>query len=136
MSLKSALIYFRAREYVLWSLSNTAWMGIEFLLIYNQLGPSKKEIIAKKSNFQRKIWTNTETNSEPKSQKLRVNFYFWVSIFFLLCGAFIHPRQPPKSFGPFGPPWKCSKIHVFSHLSLFLAFLAIVDPSKKIPVIP
>ena len=43
-------------------------MGIEFLLIYNQLGPSKKEIIAKKSNFQRKILTNLENNSEPKLQ--------------------------------------------------------------------
>ena len=74
------------------------------------------------------------SGSTPKwvaAQKLRVNFYFWVSIFFLLRGNFIHPRQPPKSFGPFGPPWKCSKIHVFSHLSLFLAFLAILDPPKN-----
>ena len=136
MSLKSALMYFQATEHVEWSLSFTVWIRLEFLLIYNQAGPSKKEIIAERSIFQRKIWPNIETNSEPKSQKLRVNFYFWVSIFFLLRGSFIHPRQPPKSFGPFGPRWKYSKIHVFSHLSLFLAFLAIVDPSKKFPVIP
>ena len=79
------------------------------------------------------------SGSTPKwvaAQKLRVNFYFWVSIFFLLRGNFIHPRQPPKSFGPFGPPCKCSKIHVFSHLSVFLAFLAILDPLKKFLGLP
>ena len=44
-------------------------MYLEFLLIYKQVGPSKTEIIAKKSIFQRKISTNQEKISEPKSQK-------------------------------------------------------------------
>ena len=61
-------MYFQATEYVLWSLSYTVWIRLEFLLIYNQAGPSKKEIIAKRSNFQRKIWTNLEKHSETKSQ--------------------------------------------------------------------
>ena len=122
MSLKSALIYFWATEYVFWSLSYTVWMRLEFLLIYNQAGPSEKEIIAKRSNFQRKIWTNLERPKWVAAQKLLLIFYFWFSFFFLLRGTFIHPRQLPKSFGPF---------HVFSHLSLFLAFLAILDPPKN-----
>ena len=44
-------------------------MRLEFLLIYKQVGPSKTEIIAKRSIFQRKIWTNLEKNSEPELQK-------------------------------------------------------------------
>ena len=69
MSLKSALIYFQATEYVLLSLSYIVWMRLEFLLVYKQVGPSKTEIIAKRSIFQRNIWTNLEKIEAPKSQK-------------------------------------------------------------------
>ena len=136
MSLKSALMYFQATEYVLWSLSYTVWIRLEFLLIYNQAGPSKKEIIAKRSNFQRKIWTNLERPKWVAAQKLLLIFYFWFSFFFLLRGTFIHPRQPPKSFGPFGPSWKCYKIHVFFTLIPFSSFSSHSGPPKKFPVIP
>ena len=44
-------------------------MRLEFLLIHKQVGPSKTEIIAKRSIFQRNIWTNLEKIEAPKSQK-------------------------------------------------------------------
>ena len=125
-------MYFQATEYVLWSLSYTVWIRLEFLLIYNQAGPSKKEIIAKRSNFQRKIWTNLERPKWVAAQKLLLIFYFWFSFFFLLRGTFIHPRQPPKSFGPFGPSWKCYKIHVFFTLIPFSSFSSSSGPPQKI----
>ena len=86
LSLKSALMYFQATEYVLWSLSYSVWMYLEFLLIYKQVGPSRTEIIAKRSFFQRKIWTNQEKISEPKSQKnhLKVCKCVYIEDFFVL----------------------------------------------------
>ena len=104
LSLKSALIYFWATEYVFWSLSFTISMRLELLLIYYKVGPSKKEIIAKRSIFQRNIWTDLEKIFEPKSQKCK----FGGSLISFNSENFVGDKRPlgetRKKFVPLVPP--------------------------------
>ena len=136
MSLKSALMYFQATEYVLWSLSYTVWIRLEFLLIYNQAGPSKKEIIAKRSNFQRKIWTNLERPKWVAAQKLLLIFYFWFSFSFLFAWYFYTPKTTPKKFWPLRPLLEVLQNPCFFTLIPFSSFSSHSGPPKKFPVIP
>ena len=113
-------------------------MRLEFLLIYKHVGPSKTEIIAKKSIFQRKISTNQEKISEPKSQKnyLKVGKCVYIGEFF--CADKKHPGQPKKKSNPNRPPPEVlKKLHFFtlssfssiSRLSRHIMQLQLSNPS-------
>ena len=136
MSLKSALMYFQATEYVLWSLSYTVWIRLEFLLIYNQAGPSKKEIIAKKSNFQRKIWKKSRKCFITKITKTACQFLFLGVNFFPFVWCFYTPQTTPKKFWPLRPLLEVLQNPCFFTLIPFSSFSSHSGPPKKFPVIP
>ena len=77
-------------------------MRLEFLLIYKQVGPSKTEIIAKRSIFQKKIWTNLEKKSEPKSQNNQLQGRAIARNSGIFVGDKRPLGEPRKKFGSLG----------------------------------
>ena len=77
-------------------------MHFELLLIYNLVGLSKKEIIAKRPIFQRKIWTNLENNSEPKWQNNQLQGRAIARNFETFVGDKRPPGETRKKFGTLG----------------------------------
>ena len=108
LSLKGAFIYFWATEYVFWSFFYTVWMRHELLLLYDYVGPSKKEIIVKRSNFQKKIWTDLQKKIRITITKQLISgiVHGRACLKFLLVtkdplgssGKNLCPSPPPRSF--------------------------------------
>ena len=103
-------------------------MCLEFLLIYKQVGPSKTEIIAKRSNFQRNIWKNLEKNFRTRITKI----FFWRSVSACTCVIFFVLIKNThgnliKIQIPLAPLQKCPKNYICSLIQHFLAFLDSLD---------
>ena len=101
-------------------------MRLEFLLIHKQVGPSKTEIIAKRSIFQRKISTNLENfqNKNHKKIYLKVGKCVYMREFF--CADKKHTGQPKKKLWPPRPPLKVpQKLIFFTHLTFSSISIAI-----------